>query len=128
MRMWMINPRIMCNRHLLGEHNEIHMLIGSLAKKIKIDGFIKNNLIEPKSIIKRHQELVEEIERRGYKHNSLIISQFEKLKIPTLDYLLEYLPEEYREYKIDKEKSLIDLLSRCQECKKRQEGIHGNKN
>ena len=25
MRMWMVNPRIMCRQHLLGEHVEIHM-------------------------------------------------------------------------------------------------------
>lgn len=128
MRMWMVDPEIMCNRHLLGEHNEIHMLIGSLYKKIKIDGFIKNNLIEPESIIKRHQELVNEIERRGYNHNSLILHQFKKLNIPSLNELIKHLPKEYQEYKIDREKSLNDLLSRCQECKKRQEEKYGSKN
>jgi hypothetical protein len=28
MRMWMVNPRIMCGNHLLGEHLETHMFYG----------------------------------------------------------------------------------------------------
>jgi hypothetical protein len=30
MRMWMVPPKVMCRKHLLGEHVEIHMLAGSL--------------------------------------------------------------------------------------------------
>ena len=30
MRMWMVNPGFMCNKHLLGEHVECHMLVGHL--------------------------------------------------------------------------------------------------
>jgi len=28
MRMWMLNPKALCRKHLMGEHVEIHMLVG----------------------------------------------------------------------------------------------------
>lgn len=30
MRMWMVDPKIMCRKHLLGEHLELHMLAGCI--------------------------------------------------------------------------------------------------
>jgi Pyrimidine dimer DNA glycosylase len=33
MRMWLVDPRLMCSQHLLGEHVELHMLVGSLNRK-----------------------------------------------------------------------------------------------
>lgn len=38
MRMWNINPRYMCRKHLLGEHVETHMLVGSLRKEKSVQG------------------------------------------------------------------------------------------
>ena len=32
MRMWMLPPAGMCRKHLLGEHVELHMLLGSLRR------------------------------------------------------------------------------------------------
>jgi len=72
MRQWMIDPRKMCRRHLQGEHVEIHMVTGSLKLKKKIFGYIRNNLLEPLSLLTRHQELVSEMTRRGYHHKSPI--------------------------------------------------------
>ena len=70
MRMWMVNPKIMCKNHLLGEHREIHTFIGTLKRNISINGYINNDLLEPISIYNRHEELVREMKRRGYNHNS----------------------------------------------------------
>jgi hypothetical protein len=28
--MWMVDPRIMCRNHLLGEHAEIHMFVWNI--------------------------------------------------------------------------------------------------
>ena len=36
MRMWMINPKLMCDQHLLGEHGELHKFIPSFRKKYKV--------------------------------------------------------------------------------------------
>ena len=70
MRMWMLPTAGMCRRHLLGEHVELHMLLGSLRRGKNIDGFLAGGLVDPQCIFARHQELVAEMTRRGFKHNS----------------------------------------------------------
>jgi hypothetical protein len=109
--MWMINPKILCKNHLLGEHNELHKHRHIFLKKRKIDGYINNNCIEPLSMEFRHNELVNEMESRGYSHNS-------PYKQPFVGYLSNY----NKEYKINQKKSLKNLLNRCGECKRRWEG------
>ena len=32
MRMWLVPPQLMCDQHLLGEHLEMHMFIGTIRK------------------------------------------------------------------------------------------------
>jgi hypothetical protein len=73
MRQWMVDTKILCNRHLLGEHVEHHMFIGSINKGKNIDGFIKNNLLEPLSLESRHAELVLEMESRRINHKSELL-------------------------------------------------------
>jgi len=65
MRMWMVNPALMCRQHLLGEHVELHMLVGTLLRKKSIAGFVDNDLIEVHSVRERHSEVVREMQRRG---------------------------------------------------------------
>ena len=105
MRMWMCDPKILCQKHLCGEHVELHMFIGHLNLKRNINGFIENNLLEPLSIISRHDELMKEMLERGYKHKS-----------PIKEFDLSYLSEEYINHKIDKVSALKELISRCPEC------------
>jgi len=85
------------------------MLIGTILKRKSINGYIYNNLIEPKSIISRHNELVLEMNYRGINHKSDILYD--------LDELLSYLPDNIKNYKIDTFKSYNELLSRCSKCK-----------
>ena len=68
--MWMVNPKRMCRKHLLGEHVEIHMLAGALLKGRSVQGFLDKHLLEPQNIYARHQALTEEMTARGYKHAS----------------------------------------------------------
>lgn len=105
MRMWMVDPKIMCRKHLMGEHVELHMLVGTLERKKSIRGFVVNGLLEPLSIKRRHQDLVEEILARGYNHKSPLV-------VPSF----EYLTAEEMNARVDREKSLADLLARCGEC------------
>lgn len=112
MRQWMVDPRLMCRKHLLGEHAEHHMLIGSLKRKKSISGFIRNNLLEPKSIEKRHNELVKEMNRRGYNHKT-------ELNNINLEELIAYLPLKEQNYIIDSNKSQTELFRRCPKCSKR---------
>lgn len=111
MRMWMVDPRTMCSRHLLGEHVELHMFVGTIKRKKSLDGYIKNNCVEPKSIKKRHDLLVKEMKKRGWKGHKTEIEN------PDISYLKNI------NVKVDKEKSLEDLINRCSECRKRKDSL-----
>lgn len=107
MRMWLVDPKLMCKQHLLGEHVELHMLVGHLKRGKSIKGFLDKGLIEPRSIWDRHTVLVEEMTRRGMNHKSA-------LKI--ID--VSHLPQGKV---VDRDKSLTDLYSRCEHCRNRKE-------
>ena len=72
MRMWMLLPEGMCRKHLLGEHVELHMLLGSMRRGKSIEGFFSGGLVDPQLVFARHEELVAEMLRRGFKHASPI--------------------------------------------------------
>lgn len=110
MRMWMVDPKTMCNRHLLGEHVECHMTVGTLRKKKSLQGYIDNDLLQPCTLVQRHNELAKEMEARGMNHQSPV----EGREVSDMVYLL---PDEIRHHRVDREKSLKDLHERCQECR-----------
>ena len=106
--MWMIEPNLLCRAHLLGEHGEIHKHRHNFVKQHKISGRIFPVVqIEPLSMQSRHDELVEEMERRGYNHAS-------PYEMPDLS----YLPDELRLARVDLQVSMLQLTS-CAECQKR---------
>lgn len=97
-----------CRKHLLGEHVELHMLVGTINKGISVEGFLTKNLLEPESLYERHDALAAEMNHRGYKHKS-----------PLWAILLTTLPNmTYEKYHrtIDAEASLAELHRRCPEC------------
>jgi hypothetical protein len=98
--MWMVDPRIMCRQHLLGEHFETHVIANNINRGRGIAGFIRNNVIEPHSVKCRHDELVAEMERRGMKHRSP----------------LGFSTDLYPDFRIDREASLKLLMERCSRC------------
>lgn len=103
MRMWMVDPRKMCDQHLLGEHVELHMLVGTLIRKKSVAGFVANRLIEVHNVRGRHSQLVKEMTRRGMKHKSPLPS-FRALKLG----------------KVSVRTNLIELARRCGDCRKKQ--------
>ena len=111
MRMWMLDPKILCRNHLLGEHNEIHKHKHNFEKHHSISGRISPIvLIEPNSMQEQHDELVQEMLDRGYNHNS-----------PYQQPDLSYLKDSERYAKVDLDYNLNDLCNRCPECRKRIE-------
>ena len=102
MRMWMVDPKIMCRKHLLGEHAEVHMLYGCISKGRNIRGFIDDRLVDPYRLFSRHQELVTEMNFRGYKHLS---------PIGELSQVLE-------KGHIDSQANALELNRRCKECQR----------
>jgi hypothetical protein len=107
MRMWMCNPKILCRKHLLGEHGEIHKHRHNFMKHHSIHKRIVLGQIEPRSMVHRHDELVIEMIKRGYNHHS-----------PYQQPDISYLPKHEQEFKVDVNKSIKDLINRCPECKR----------
>lgn len=95
----------MCRKHLLGEHNEIHKFRHNFVKKHSMTG--RRGQIEPMVMKERHDELVYEMHRRGYRHGS----PYEQPDI-------SYLPIEDRMGQVDAWESLSLLRERCEECLK----------
>lgn len=108
MRMWMINPMLLCKKHLLGEHGELHKHWHCFVKQHDMSGrFSPVVQIEPLSMLRRHDELAKEMLRRNYKHNSPYI-------MPDVSYL-----EQFLHLKIDLGYNVQDLHARCEECRRR---------
>lgn len=109
MRMWMIKPELLCDKHLLGEHGEIHK-----HRHIFVKGYsIKNRVQCPAQIVPehmevRHNELAKEMTARGMKHAS-------SYSQPDLcNYTLEEaMPE------IDIIYNIKDLSERCGNCRQK---------
>ena len=113
MRMWMVDPKILCRKHLLGEHGEIHKHRHNFVKKHNISGRLNPVVqIEPSNMKIRHDSLAKEMLRRGYNHKS----EYEQPDI-------SYLPEWQQNAKVDLSISMDDLFSRCPECKKRKKEL-----
>ena len=100
MRMWMIDPKLLCNKHLLGEHVETHMLRGCINKGISLKGYIETGLIDRGQIFVMHDLLAEEMISRGMKHNS---------PIEKGDIRLSWIS------KVDVDKNIKDLCMRGEE-------------
>lgn len=98
--MWNLNPRKLCDKHLLGEHKEMHQVVGSLNAGRSIKGHVEMGQLEVHNIRKRHDELVREMKNRGFNHKSPL-DKFKKFKAGY----------------IDKEFNRLDLSARCELCK-----------
>ena len=73
MRIWDLDPSILCRQHLLGEHRELHAIWAVLTEDRK--GYARHpETLRWKgrlaALYVRHEALVTEMERRGYNHAS----------------------------------------------------------
>ena len=73
MRIWDIRPSKLCRQHLLGEHRELHAIWSILVHNKK--GYSKHPETQRwkgklAALYRRHEELVKEMKKRGYNHNS----------------------------------------------------------
>lgn len=122
MRMWMLEPSKMCTQHILGEHKELHMLVGSVFKGHSLWGY--TNIIEPRSIYERHRQIVAEFKHRGWKsgynHQSPISSNMFEMFILQLE---ELYPKSVINSRVDTTKSLHDITHRCDICRQNFGGV-----
>ena len=75
MRVWDIHPKHLCRKHLLAEHRELHGLWNILTKHKGKGGYSRHPetlrwVGKQKALYERHEALVREFERHGYKHRT----------------------------------------------------------
>ncbi|GAB4437838.1 MAG: pyrimidine dimer DNA glycosylase/endonuclease V [bacterium] len=73
MRIWDLSPEILCRKHLLGEHRELHAIWTIITKGKR--GYTnhpetKRWVGRLRALYLRHEALVAEMKRRGYHHSS----------------------------------------------------------
>ena len=100
MRMWNVDPRLLCRQHLLGEHVEMHMMIGTILAGKSCKGYTDDGLIEIHNVRKRHDVLRDEMLRRGYNHNS---------PLPAATLWVEGV--------VDVDANIVELHRRCKACR-----------
>ncbi|MFB6282583.1 MAG: pyrimidine dimer DNA glycosylase/endonuclease V [Halobacteria archaeon] len=107
-RMWGVAPVLLCDDHLLGEHNEMHMIVGTIRKhqhgEAIVQGHADKGQIDTSLIQERHDELKEEMIARGMEHES------------PMDYENELDIGE-----VDSQRSQEILRDRCEMCSGRME-------
>ena len=104
MRMWMVAPREICRRHLLGEHVECHMFLGTIRRGRSLAGYVRKGLVELRRLRARHDELAREMRRRGYRHASPLAPG---RRLPDLG-------------RVDPVGNRRELARRCPECRRLQ--------
>lgn len=108
MRLWNVKPEIMCRRHLLGEHVEIHMFVGAIRKGISMEGFLKAGVLQYDLLETRHDLIVTEMINRGYNHKTPWVP----VNLPRSENTIQTELE-----------SLTELLRRCPDCRARFENL-----
>ena len=73
MRIWDVPPERLCRNHLLGEHSELHGVWSIITQDKR--GYAHHPEVlrwkgKLQALYLKHQEIVEEMERRGFNHNS----------------------------------------------------------
>ena len=103
MRMWNVDPKLLCRQHILGEHLEMHYFIGTIKKNKKLDGYINNGLVEVHNILTRHDELEIEMKSRGINAKSPLTYDND---LPKIGF-------------VNVQENLQELCRRCSECRSR---------
>ena len=73
MRIWDIQPKYLCSKHLVAEHGELHSLWSVINNRKK--GFSRHPETERwrgklKALYLRHQKLADEMIKRSFRHQS----------------------------------------------------------
>lgn len=109
----MIDPVLLCDKHLLGEHGEIHKFKHTFEKGYSFAGRVTDVIqIEPRKMKARHDELAAEMTGRGMNHRS-----------PYEQPCLDHYDDALLDVEVDVEYNMDDLSKRCAECAARMEVV-----
>ncbi len=97
MRIWDIPVSSLCRQHLLAKHRELHAIWDIITKNKK--GYSRHPEVlrwqgKTKALFQRHQEQVQEMEKRKYQHRSPLNKKLAKGKAQQ-DLLLNSIQEQY---------------------------------
>ncbi len=100
MRVWDVKIAILCRKHLLGEHRELHGLWNILTKHQGKGGYsqhpeTKRWVGKLRALYARHEALVAEMEHRGYTHNSPLDKSLAKGR-SIQDYFINTISEQLK--------------------------------
>ena len=84
--------------------------IWNIDRKYSVKGYIAKGLLETHNLYTRHEELAQELRRRGYKHNSELDLKWKLSK---------------KSGSIDKESNIKQLIDRCTKCRERHRTLFG---
>ncbi len=73
MRIWDLDPKYLCQKHLVAEHRELHGLWNILTKHGAKGGYSHHPetirwIGKTRALYNRHEELIKEFTKRGYNH------------------------------------------------------------
>lgn len=105
MRMWMINPKMMCNKHLIEEHAGLHKFLSNIKFKSCLKRAVESKRIELISYQERHDLLEKEITNRNNKTKPTPITMPD----------LSHIEKEYFIH-IDRAQSIRALCTLCNKC------------
>ena len=109
MNMWIgVHPKEFYRQHLLGLHGELHKFLPSWKKQTRIDGRITDNQMECGTYRERHNEVADEMIRRGFNHKS-------PLDQPDFSYL-PLTQQQFRVQPAGVMSNRRKLATRCREC------------
>lgn len=108
--MWMVNPKLLCDKHLLGEHGEMHKFIPTFKKGYRVDKrFSPVVQLQFQGYQERHDDIAKEMLARGMNHKS---------PLPELPDFEKIYPQYFNDI-VDISNSINDLKNRCEKCKHR---------
>lgn len=98
MRIWDIEPKELCRKHLLGEHRELHGLWNILTKHGGVGGYARHPetlrwVGKSKALYTRREALITEFGARGYKHHTPLDKSLAKGKT-VQDRFITTIPEQ----------------------------------
>lgn len=100
MRVWDLDPGLLCRQHLLGEHRELHGLWNILTIHHGRGGYARHPetlrwVGKTNALYNRHEALVHEMQQRGYRHASALDATL-ATGLSTQDVLLDSLSTQRR--------------------------------
>ena len=88
------------------------MFASAIRENKSIASYLANGLVETEQIVRRHNELAKEMLNRGYRHRSDISE--EDIRV-----IKKYSARNGNSGHVNVERSIRDLLARCNECAQR---------